>query len=87
MRPARPPLPTALRALRDFVGTRRHANMRKSGRASANFEGEWFGVSKVPLTVYVSQGKDALISDVPSAVIDVLRLVCSEQLVVVASDG
>ncbi len=61
---------------------------RAEGRflASANFEGEWFGVSKAPLTLYVSQGKDALMSDLPSAVIDVLRLVCSDQLVV-ASGG
>ena len=46
-------------------------------------EGAWFGISKVPLTVCTSQGKDALITDVPSAVIDVLRLVCPELLVVI----
>ena len=66
----------------------RLATDRTEGRflASANVEGEWFGVSKVPLTLYVSQGKDALISDVPPAVIDVLRLVYPERLVV-ASGG
>ena len=46
-------------------------------------EGAWFGISKVPLTLCTSQGKDALITDVPSAVIDLLHLVCSELLVVI----
>ena len=46
-------------------------------------EGAWFGISKVPLTLCTSQGKDALMTDVPSAVIDVLRLVCPELLVVI----
>ena len=41
-------------------------------------------VSKVPLTLCTSQGKDAVMTDVPSAVIDVLRLVCPEHLVVVS---
>ncbi len=66
----------------------RLATDRAEGRflASANVDGDWFGVSKVPLTLYVSQGKDALIRDLPSALIDVLRLVCSDQLVI-ASGG
>ena len=46
-------------------------------------EGAWFGISKVPLTLCTSQGKDALMTDVPSAVIDVLRLMCPELLVVI----
>ena len=46
-------------------------------------EGAWFGISKVPLTLCTSQGKDALMTDVPSAVIDVLHLVCPELLVVI----
>ena len=56
---------------------------RAEGRflASAEADGAWFGVSKAPLTIYTSQGKDALIRDVPSGVIEVLRLVCSEFLV------
>jgi hypothetical protein len=61
---------------------------RAEGRflASTDFEGAvWFGVSKVPLTLCTSQGKDAVITDVPSAVIDVLRLVCPEQLVVASA--
>ena len=57
---------------------------RAEGRflASAQSEGVWFGVSKVPLTINASQGKDALLTDVPPAVIEVLRLVCQELLVV-----
>ena len=60
------------------------ATDRAEGRflASADSEGAWFGVSRVPLTMCMSQGTDALITDVPSAVIDVLRLVCPEHLVV-----
>jgi hypothetical protein len=46
-------------------------------------EGAWFGVSKVPLTLLTSQGKDALITDVPPGVIDVLRRVCPDLLVVI----
>lgn len=66
----------------------RLATDRAEGRflASANFEGEWFGVSKVPLSLCTSQGEDALMTDVPSAVVDVLRLVCPEQLVVASDD-
>ena len=60
---------------------------RAEGRllACAHSEGAWFGVSKVPLTVCTSQGKDALMTDVPSGVIDVLRLVCPEHLVVIGN--
>ena len=58
---------------------------RAEGRllACVHSEGAWFGVSKVPLSVCTSQGKDALVTDVPSEVIDVLRLVCPELLVVI----
>jgi hypothetical protein len=57
---------------------------RAEGRflASAESDGVWFGVSKVALTVCTIQGQDALLTDVPSPVIDVLRLVCPEHLVV-----
>jgi hypothetical protein len=60
---------------------------RAEGRllASAHAEGAWFGISKVPLTVCTSQGKDALITDVPQGVIDVLRRVCPD--LVVIQDG
>lgn len=57
---------------------------RAEGRclACVHSDGAWFGVSKVPLTVCIGQGKDALLTDVPRAVIDVLRLMCPEMLVV-----
>jgi hypothetical protein len=62
----------------------RLATDRAEGRflASADVDGAWFGISKAPLTICTSQGKDALISDVPPAVIDGLRLVCQELLIV-----
>jgi hypothetical protein len=44
--------------------------------ASAECDGTWFGISKVVLTVCASHGNDALLVDVPSPVIDVLRLTC-----------
>jgi hypothetical protein len=51
---------------------------RNEGRylASAEIGGEWLAVSKVILTLFLSQGKDALISGVPQRVIEVLRLTC-----------
>ncbi len=61
---------------------------RKEGRflASVESEGKWFAVSKVLLTTCLCQGKDALITDVPGAVIDVLRLTCPE-IVEIRSKG
>jgi hypothetical protein len=57
---------------------------RREGRFLASHEsnGKWFGVSKVVLTLSTSQGKDALMTGVPHAVLDVLRLTCPEFLVV-----
>jgi hypothetical protein len=62
---------------------------RAEGRllACENSGGAWFGVSKVPLTLYTSQGKDAMITDVPPDVIDVLRQVCLDLVLVVGEDG
>jgi hypothetical protein len=62
----------------------RLATDRAEGRflASANVDGVWFGVSKAPLTICTSHGQNALIRDVPPAVIEVLRLVCPELVVV-----
>jgi hypothetical protein len=56
---------------------------RAEGRllACVHSEGGWFGVSKIALTLYTSQGTDALITGVPPEVIDVLRVVCPEILV------
>ena len=53
----------------------RLSNDRAEGRllACTLFEGAWFGISKVPLTLCTSQGKDALMTDVPSAVPSVRR--------------
>ncbi|MCM3881013.1 MAG: hypothetical protein ND807_12965 [Vicinamibacterales bacterium] len=71
--------------------------LSKSRLSTARFEGQflgsqdaggsWFGVSKAPVTIYTSLGKDAFVTDVPRAVIDVLRLVCPELLVVVDENG
>lgn len=51
---------------------------RNEGRflASAESHGQWFGLSKVVLTLCTSQGKDALLAGVPPAVVDVLQLTC-----------
>ena len=51
---------------------------RSEGRflASAELEGKWFGISKVVLTLCTSQGKDALVTGVPAAVVEALRLTC-----------
>jgi hypothetical protein len=59
---------------------------RKEGRflASAEVDGKWFGVSKVLLTACLCQGRNALVTDVPDPVIEVLRLTCPELLVVVS---
>lgn len=42
--------------------------------ASVAADGCWFGVSKVLLTLVLGQGRDALLTAVPVAVVDVLRL-------------
>ena len=51
---------------------------RNEGRflASAESGGQWFGLSKVVLTLCTSQGKDALLVGVPPAVVNVLQLTC-----------
>jgi hypothetical protein len=57
---------------------------RNEGRflASAETSGKWFGVSKIVLTACTSQGQDALITDVPPLVVDVLRLTCPNLVVI-----
>jgi hypothetical protein len=62
---------------------------RAEGRflACVHSEGAWFGISKVPLTLLTSQGKDVLMTDVPSGVIDVLRRVTPELLVVIGEEA
>ena len=61
---------------------------RADGRllACAQADGAWFGVSKVPLTLCASQGKDALLMDLPAGVIDLLRVVCPEILVILPNE-
>ncbi len=51
---------------------------RNEGRymASVRTGDEWFGISKVILTMFTSQGTDAVITTVPDAALDVLRLTC-----------
>ena len=67
----------------------RLSNDRAEGRflASVEADGAWFGVSKALLTIHTSQGKDTLICDVPLEAIEVLRLTCSEFLVLPMSPG
>jgi hypothetical protein len=61
---------------------------RAEGRflACVHSETAWVGVSKVLLTLCTSQGKDALITDVPPGVIDILRRVCPELLMVIREE-
>ena len=72
---------------RDTAATALSRNRLSTDRAEGRFlasveaDGAWFGVSKALLTIYTSQGKDALICDVPLGVIDMLRLTCPELLV------
>jgi hypothetical protein len=53
-------------------------NDRNEGRflASAESGGKWFGISKVVLTLCTSQGHDAIVTGVPSSVVDRLHLTC-----------
>jgi hypothetical protein len=62
----------------------RLATDRAEGRflASANVDGEWFAVGKAALTICTSRGHDALFRSVPAEVVEVLRLVCPELVVI-----
>lgn len=65
------------------VSTDRMIADRAEGRFLACVDSDtgWLSVSKVPLTVCLSQGKDGLIVDVPAALIDVLRMTCPDLVV------
>jgi hypothetical protein len=62
---------------------------RAEGRflASANVDGDWFGVGKAALTMCTSRGQNALIRDVPREVVEVMRLVCPGLVVVAQHSG
>jgi hypothetical protein len=44
--------------------------------ASAEIDGQWFGVSKLLLTMLLAQGRDAVLTDIPAPLVEMLRLVC-----------
>jgi hypothetical protein len=51
---------------------------RAEGRflASVESDGRWIGVSKVVPTLFMGQGRDAVVTGMPLLLIDVLRLTC-----------
>jgi hypothetical protein len=55
---------------------------RDEGRflASAHAGGKWLGVSKLLLTMLTSRGKDAVLTGLPTAVVERLRLTCPDLL-------
>ena len=55
----------------------RMAADRAEGRflACVHYDGAWFGISKVPLTLMAGRGTDVLFTDVPHIAIDVLQRV------------
>ena len=59
---------------------------RREGRflASAELDGTSVGVSKVVLSLLTSQGRDALMTGVPPAIVDVLHLTCPALVVPLA---
>jgi hypothetical protein len=62
---------------------------RNEGRflASAEIDGKSFGLSKTILTQLTGQGRDALITDVPEQLLEVLRLTCAGLVTVVSPAG
>jgi hypothetical protein len=58
---------------------------RAEGRCldRAEADGRWVGISKVILTVIIGRGQDAVITDIPPAALEVLRLTCPETVVAV----
>ena len=61
---------------------------RNEGRylASSECDGEWFAISKFILTLFICQGTDVLLSDVPPKMIEILLLACPDLVVPVAAD-
>jgi hypothetical protein len=68
----------------DAAPNRQILTDRNEGRflASAESGGKWFGISKNILTLCTSQGRDALMTRVPSSVIEVLALTCPRLVMV-----
>lgn len=62
---------------------------RKEGRylASAVCDGEWFAVSKFILTLFICQGTDILLFDVPSKLIEILLITCPGLIAPVPADA
>ncbi|HEY6466331.1 MAG TPA: hypothetical protein VIY69_10095 [Candidatus Acidoferrales bacterium] len=60
---------------------------RNEGRylASAECDGEWFAVSKFILTLFICQGTDVLLSDVPPRLIENLLVTCPGLIVPIAT--
>jgi hypothetical protein len=69
---------------RDRVSQEPDPDRQERREISCKWEtsGKWFGVSKIVLTACTSQGQDALITDVPPLVVDVLRLTCPNLVVI-----
>jgi len=61
---------------------------RNEGRylASAECDGEWCAISKFILTLFICQGRDVLLSDVPTNLIEMLGLTCHGFIVPVAAE-
>ena len=61
---------------------------RNEGRylASAECDGKWFAVSKFILTLFICQGTDVLLSDVPPKLTEMLQLTCPGLIVPVAAE-
>jgi hypothetical protein len=76
--PAPADVPAGVVAADEYCETGGTLADRHEGRflASVEVDGAWFGVSKAVLTRFTSEGRDALITNVPPQAIDVLRLTC-----------
>ena len=60
----------AIRSRADIVSDRAEARYL----ASVEADGHWFGVSKAVMTLVLAQGRDVVITDVPTGVIEILNL-------------
>jgi len=53
---------------------------RNEGRylASGEWDGRWFGLSKMLLTICLAQGKDAVVAEVPAGAVEILNKTCPD---------